>query len=391
MNVPPRRVRLADNTLDHEEMAAVSAVLASGWLSVGAETRFFEEEFACTVGVPDAVAVSSGTAALHLAILSLGLAEGDEVILPSLSFVASAAVVALHGAIPVFADVRSASDLTIDPHDVERLITSRTRAIIVMHYGGFAADLVTLSSIAAAHGVALIEDAAHAPAVSFGTSAIGSLGLIGCFSFHATKNMTTGEGGMVVAREPQLLDRIRSMRSHSISSPTFDRVRGGTDGYNVTALGLNYRPTEISSAIGRVQLRKLSHDRRHRRSLVSIYRQLLREIPGLVVPFDDYKGESAFHLMPILLPPSTNRRAFQAIMREKGIDSSVHYPPTHRFEYYEHRFGSTNRRLPITDAIADRLVSLPLHARMADEDVALVAESTMRTVEALRAQAEAAL
>ena len=248
------RVLLADNTVGQQEIDAVTEVLTSRWLSAGEVTRAFEEEFAAALGVPEAVAVSSGTAALHLAVLALGLRPGDEVVIPSLSFVASAAVVALHGGVPVFADICGERNLTVAPEDVERLIGERTRAVVVMHYGGDPAATERIVASAHARGVKVIEDAAHAPVVRTDNGMLGTLGDIGCFSFFATKNMTTGEGGMVVARDLGLLARIRAMRSHSVSRSTWARLRSGPSAYDVPDLGLNYRPTEMTSALGRVQL-----------------------------------------------------------------------------------------------------------------------------------------
>jgi dTDP-4-amino-4,6-dideoxygalactose transaminase len=375
---PRWRVTLADNTLDDEEVAAAGDVLRSRWLSAGPRTRRFEREFAAALGVPDAVAVSSGTAALHLAVLALGLGPGDEVIVPSLSFVASAAVVARHGGVPVFADVRSARDLTLDPADVRRLLTPRTRAIVAMHYGGFAADVLDLRELARRHDLWLIEDSAHAPVVRHGRGTLGSFGTIGCFSFFATKNLTTGEGGMVVADDPELLDRVRGMRSHCLTASTWQRLHSGDADYAVTGLGLNYRPTEIASAIGLVQLAKLAADRARRRQLVAVYDEALGAVDQLVVPFAGRGGDSAHHLYAVLLPPGVPRAAVRDGLRAAGVQTSVHYPPTHLFPLYRERYPSARRTLPVTEAVAGRLLSLPLHSRMSDADAALVAHTLHR-------------
>ncbi|MEU4210431.1 DegT/DnrJ/EryC1/StrS family aminotransferase [Streptomyces sp. NPDC026206] len=371
-NDPQWKVTVADAAVGAEEAAAVTAVLESRWLSVGAVTRAFEEEFAERLGAADAVAVSSGTAALHLAALALGIGAGDEVITPSLNFVASAEVCALHGARPVFADVRSEQDPVIDPEEVRRLLTGRTRAVFAMHYAGYPADLAALRALCDEHGVALIEDAAHAPLVSVGGAMAGTVGDIGCFSFFATKNLTTGEGGMVVARDPGLLGRIRSMRSHFLTSTTMERMRTGGISYDVPAIGLNYRPTEISSAIGRVQLRRLTADRERRRALSTLYRQRLR---GVGIPFAGRTGDSAHHLATVILPPGADREEVRAALRAAGVQTSVHYPPTHQFSYYRDHHHSTARPLPVTESIAPRLLTLPLHARMSDADAGLVADT----------------
>ncbi|MFC9434476.1 aminotransferase class I/II-fold pyridoxal phosphate-dependent enzyme [Nocardia sp. NPDC057030] len=377
---PEWRVTLADNTIDHEEIEAVTEVLRSRWLSPGQQTRAFEQEFAEALGCADAVAVSSGTAALHLALRALGIGPGDEVILPSLSFVSAAAMVVLQGGTPVFADVRSDVDPTVDPVDVRGLITGRTRAIVAMHYGGYAADLPALVAIARTCGIALIEDAAHAPVVGAAGAMLGAVGDIGCFSFFATKNLTTGEGGMVVAKDSAVLDQVRAARAHCLTASTWDRLHSGAADYDVRAVGLNYRPTEISSAIGRVQLRKLAQDRRCRRELTAGYRARLAAVPGVVVPFADRTDDSALHLMPVLLPTGIDRDKVRTALRDSGIQTSVHYPPTHRFSFYRDNVDSARRPLPITDDIAGRLLSLPLHARMTDADVALVVDRLFDTV-----------
>ncbi len=378
--VPEWRVNLADNTIDDDEIQAVSDVLRSGWLSPGPQTRAFENEFADALGCPAAVAVSSGTAALHLAVLALGIGPGDEVIVPSLSFVASAAMVALQGGTPVFADIRSETDPTIDPADVRSLITERTKAIVAMHYGGYPADLVALAALADEYGIALIEDAAHAPVVRAAGAVLGTVGDLGCFSFFATKNLTTGEGGMVVARDAALLDRIRSARSHCLSSSTWDRLRSGDADYDVSDIGLNYRPTEIASAIGRVQLGKLARDRERRGALTTAYRERLAAVPGIVAPFAHYDGDSARHLMAVLLPDGVDRTGVRSELRERGIQTSVHYRPTHHFTFYRERFGPGRHLLPVTEAVAPRLLSLPLHALMTDDDVALVVDGLSESI-----------
>jgi dTDP-4-amino-4,6-dideoxygalactose transaminase len=375
MTAPQWKVTLADNTIDEQEIRAVCDVLRSRWLSAGPVNREFEREFAGAIGVPDAVAVSSGTAALHLATTTLDLRPGDEVIMPSLTFVASAEVTALQGGTPVFADIVSEHDLTISPDDVRRLITSRTKAIVAVHYAGFPADMPTLCAIAREHGLTLIEDAAHAPVLRAGERMLGAHGDIGCFSFYATKNMTTGEGGMVVARDQVVLDRVRLARSHFIATSSWDRMGRASAGYDVDGIGLNYRPTEISAALGRVQLGKLAADRVRRGELVAIYRAELGEVSGLTIPFTDRTGDTAHHLMVVLLPPTTDREALREALAAAGVQSSVHYPPTHTFSFYTRNFAAARRPLPVTDAIAARLLSLPLHARMTGNDAILVADT----------------
>ncbi|MEU6994159.1 DegT/DnrJ/EryC1/StrS aminotransferase family protein [Streptomyces sp. NPDC046465] len=344
------------------EIDAVTDVLRSEWLSAGPVTEDFEGKYAAALGVQSAVAVSSGTAALHLAFLALGLGPGDEVVLPSLNFVSAAAVVALSGATPVFADVKGPHDLCVDPDDVARRITSRTRAVVAMHYGGHAADLTALARLARTHGIALIEDCAHAPVTDSAHGVLGTVGDIGCYSFFATKNLAMGEGGMVVARDPATGDRIRRLRSHALTVSAQQRHRGGPSLYDVDALGLNYRPTEIGCALGRVQLDALPAAQALRRDAVRMYREQLASLPGLTVPYADRPvEEGAHHLFAVVLPEGTDRAALQDRLRAARIQSGVHYPPTHRFTAYQepHRGGPC--RLPVTEDVMGRQLSLPLH------------------------------
>jgi dTDP-4-amino-4,6-dideoxygalactose transaminase len=375
-----REVSFAENTVDQEEAEAVAAVLKSGWLTADRRTRAFEEEFAAAAGAQDAVFVSSGTAALHLSVLALGLRPGDEVIMPSLSFVSAAAVCALHGVVPVFADIRGAHDLTVDPSDLERLITARTKAIVVMHYGGHPAAVEEARALADRHGLYLIEDAAHSPMVERPSGMLGTIGDIGCFSFFSTKNLTTGEGGMVLARDSAVLARVRGMRSHCIDGSSRSRTASGTSGYDIAGIGLNYRPTEIAAAIGSVQLTKLAADRSLRGALVDRYRRRLSGVPGLTVPFADRTVDSAHHLLAVVLPPGTDRDRVREQLRGAGVPTSVHYPPTHLMTFYRddprglRTAAAATERLPQTEQVVGRLLSQPLHARLTAAEVDHVAD-----------------
>lgn len=385
--IEKRDVQLSDNTVGDEEIAAVAEVLAGRWLSVGPMTRRFEREFAGAVGVADAVAVSSGTAALHVALAASGVGPGDQVIMPSLSFVAGAAMTVLLGATPVFADVCSDHDLTVDADAVRSLVTSRTKAIIAMHYAGYAADIARLREIATDSRVTLIEDAAHAPVVRAPAGMLGTIGDIGCFSFYATKNVAMGEGGIVVAADAGRLAACRAMRSHCMTVSAWDRDRGLQSDYDVTGLGMNYRPTDITCAIGAVQLGRLVSDRERRRSLVIRYRELLTQVPSLILPFADRDlcaEDSALHLLVVLLPQRTNRGAVRDAMRQRGVATSVHYPPTHQFTFYRDRLPAPT--LPTTDRIAGRLLTLPLHARMTEDDAAYVVATLQSSLAEARDQ-----
>src|SRR5450759_1953962 len=291
------RIPLADIDFSSEEEEAVLQVLRSRWLTMGAVTQAFEEEFASYVGVRHAVAVANGTAALHLACIATGLGPGDEVIVPSLTFVASANAIRYTGAVPVFADIESEQDLTISLRSIEQRLTNHTRAIMVMHYGGYPCDMPAIMKLAKAHQLVVIEDAAHAIGSEIEGCKMGVWGDVGCFSFFSNKNMTTGEGGMVITNNDAIAHQLRLLRSHGMTSMSWDRHRGHAWSYDVVDLGYNYRIDEIRAALGRVQLRKLERNNELRRKLTAIYREQLEELaPQIVVPFNKMRGVSACHL-----------------------------------------------------------------------------------------------
>jgi dTDP-4-amino-4,6-dideoxygalactose transaminase len=372
-------ITLADPGIGDQERAVVDRVMRSGWISMGKETEAFETELAGALDAAGAVAVNSGTAALHLAALALGLGPGDEVVVPSLTFVATAAAALMVGARPVFVDVAGPDDLTLDPAAVSAALTTRTRAIVAVHYGGWPAQIGQLRAIADAAGVALVEDAAHAPLVRCPEGMLGTIGDVGCFSFHAAKNITTGEGGMVVSQDPELLDRVRRLRSHGMATPTTQQgKRERMPGYDVAEVGFNYRPTDLAAAIGRVQLARFDREQESRRALTAEYCRLLSGSP-VTLPFalPDNSTPSAHHLLPVLLPTEVDRDRLQADLREGGVHTSVHYPPVHLFSLYRELAAADGRTdgpasLPWTEQLAPRLLSLPLHGRMDPGDVGRV-------------------
>jgi dTDP-4-amino-4,6-dideoxygalactose transaminase len=362
------KIPLADIDFDSREEEAVLEVLKSRWLTMGAVTQAFEEEFAAYVGARFAIAVANGTAALHLACLGIGLGPGDEVIVPSLTFVATANAVRYTGAIPIFADIESEQDLDISVNSIEQKLTERTRAIMVMHYGGYACDMPAIIELARAHGLMVIEDAAHAIGSELEGRKMGVWSNVGCFSFFSNKNMTTGEGGMVVTND-DAADKMRILRSHGMTTMSWDRHRGHAWSYDVVELGYNYRIDEIRAALGRVQLSKLEQNNERRRNLSLLYRQRLEElIPSIVVPFNKPRGTSACHLMPILLPDGCDRISFMEHMKSNGIQTSIHYPPIHKFKTYTEG-GKASYHLPLTENVAGREVTLPLYPGLTDENV----------------------
>jgi dTDP-4-amino-4,6-dideoxygalactose transaminase len=369
------KVPLADVQFNEEEFAAVQNVLKSGWLTMGEITQEFEKEFCSYTGTRYAFAVNNATASLHLACQSIGLGTDDEVIVPSLTFVATANAIRYTGATPIFADITNELDLTISVAAIEQAITERTRAIMVMHYGGYACDMSAILALADKYHLKVIEDAAHAAGSFLEGRHLGTFGAVGCFSFFSNKNMTTGEGGMLITNDEAIADQVRVMRSHGMTSLTWDRHQGHAWSYDVVGLGYNYRIDEIRSALGRVQLRKLKGYNQKRRELTNFYRELVSEmVPSITVPFLNHPGISACHLMPVLLPEGIDRIRFMEWMKSHGIQTSIHYPPIHTFSAFA-RPKEFNWNLQKTENIGGREVTLPLYPGLTHEQAKLVVES----------------
>jgi dTDP-4-amino-4,6-dideoxygalactose transaminase len=374
------RVPLADLEYGLEEETAVLNVLRSKWLTMGAITQELEAQFSRYLGIKHAIAVSNATEALHLACLALGIGPGDEVITPSLSFVATSNAVLYSGAVVKFADVIGMEDLTIDPEDIRQRITSKTKAIIVMHYAGYPCKMNEILSIAQEFNIPVIEDAAHSPGASLDGKYLGTWGAIGCFSFFSNKNLSTGEGGMLVTDRDDIAERVRLLRSHGMTTLTYDRHHGHAYSYDVVDLGYNYRIDEIRSALGIQQLIKLDDNNRHRKEWTEHYWRALAET-DVSLPFRNKEGVPAYHIFPMLLPKGIDRKMFMDNMRANGIQTSIHYPPTHRFTYYQSRYGKIS--LPKTENIAEREVTLPLYPGMGAEKVDLVVGSVINGIKSL--------
>ena len=375
------KVPLTDVTLGEEEALAAADVVRSGWLSQGERVAAFEADFAAMVGVPHAVAVSNCTVGLEIAYAAVGVGPGDEVVMPALTFVATANAARRLGATVVFADVTSDDDLCVDPADVLAKVTPRTRAVVLVHYAGFAADVAAVRAGLGAMGradVAIVEDCAHAPRAGArdGLTRCGALGDVAAFSFFSNKNMTTGEGGMVTTRRGDLDAALRLLRAHGMTTTTWDRHRGHAFTYDVVRVATNARMDEIRAAIGRIQLGRLEGSNRRRAVARGWYldhvARARARLAGLRVPFVEGRfGDGSQHLFVVLLPEGTDRPAVMAAMRGDGIQTSVHYPPTHRFAAYR----DVPAALPRTDALAGRLLTLPLGPAMTEAHVALVVDA----------------
>jgi dTDP-4-amino-4,6-dideoxygalactose transaminase len=376
------RIPLADIDFGPEESAAVQKVLASKWLTMGAVTQEFEQTFAAYIGAKHALAVTNATAALHMSCLAAGLGPGDEAIVPSLTFVATANAIRYTGATPVFADITSANDLNISLASIERLITPRTRAILVVHYGGYPCDMPAILALAEKHGLKVIEDAAHAVGSELDGRKLGVWGQSACFSFFSNKNMTTGEGGMLTTDDDEVAAKFMRLRSHGMTSLTWDRHKGHAFSYDVVDLGYNYRIDEIRAALGLAQLAKLPANNERRRELTQVYRDTLQELtPQVGVPFANYPGVSSAHLMSVLLPAGTNRVAFMESMKAQGVQTSIHYPPIHTFSAYQGDRSALNESLALTDEIGGREVTLPLYPGLTDADVMTVVEAVQKALQ----------
>ena len=362
-------ISLSTPILGDAEKKAVMDVIDSGWITMGERVKQFESEFATLHGFDDAVAVNSCTSGLHIALAALGIGEGDEVLVPSLTFVATINAILYVGATPIFVDVESINEPHISLAKAEEAITERTAAVMIMHYGGYLCDVKAWRKFADKHKLALIEDAAHSPLCD----GVAQQGDITSFSFFSNKNMTTSEGGMLLTRTPELLDKMRNLRSHGMTSVTLDRHKGHAYSYDVINLGFNYRLDEIRAAIGIEQLKKLSEWNQKRRQNSGIYRQILAgNKVGIELPFSE-SNITVGHLMPVLLPKGINRESVMDKLRDNDIQSSIHYPPAHKFTHYQSLYPDVS--LPITEDYCARELSLPLHPELTQAEIEQVCNS----------------
>jgi dTDP-4-amino-4,6-dideoxygalactose transaminase len=362
----PSSVPLYDLRLEPEDIRAVMEVLESGWLTLGPRTHEFEAAFAAHLGVAHAVGVSSCTAALHLAYLAAGVGPGDEVIVPSLTFAATAAAVIYCGGTPVFADILGPHDFGLDPVDVERRIGPRTKAVCAVHFAGYPAAVDRLRALCDAHGLALIEDAAHAPSADLKGRKLGAWGRAAAFSFFSNKILSCGEGGLVATDDDDVAALARSLRSHGMTSGTWSRETRETDSYDVIGLGFNYRLDEPRSALLLSRLARLESEIERRRELTRAYRERLAGVPHLLVPYDDGAvGHSSCYVMPVVVDDDRRRDTVRRRLRDvHGIQTSVFYPAVHEFTAYRERFGE--QHLPQSERVARTEITIPLFAHLDD-------------------------
>lgn len=363
--------------IGERELSAVTETLASGWLTTGPRVKEFEREFAARVGAESALAVSSCTAALHLSLLTHRIGPGDEVITSTMTFAATANVIEHVGARAVLVDVEP-DTLNIDPSAVEACITNRTRAIIVVHYAGHPVELGRLREIAGKRGVYLIEDAAHSLPASYQGQSVGAGSNLAAFSFYATKNMTTGEGGMLTG-PADLVERVRPLALHGMSRDAWKRYdKGGSWYYEVAAPGFKYNMTDPEAAMGLVQLERLPAFSKRRREVVSRYREGLGRQSAIQLPVERPGVEHAWHLFPIRVRTERlrlGRDEFIDRLARLNIGTSVHFIPVHRHPYYREMYGYAPEQFPVAEDAFCRLISLPLDPVLSDDDVGDVIEA----------------
>ena len=358
--------------LGDEEIDEVVHCLRSGWLTTGHKVKQFEREFGEFIGAKHALAVNSCTAALHLALEAVGVGPGDEVITTPMTFTATAAVIEHLGARPVFADC-TAETLNIDPAEIRRRLSPRTKAILPVHFAGQACDMDAIGEVARGAGVPVIEDAAHAIPTRYKGRMIGTLSDVTCFSFYATKNVTTGEGGMVVTDRDDIVERMRLMHLHGMSKDAWKRyTQNGSWSYEILAPGFKYNLTDIAAAIGIHQLRKCQAFHRRRLTIADAYDAAFADLPGISIPRVEDRESHGWHLYVIQMDPerlTIDRDAFIDRLIARNIGVSVHFIPLHVHPYYRERYALQPRDFPNAWTAYERIVSLPIYAKMTDDDV----------------------
>jgi dTDP-4-amino-4,6-dideoxygalactose transaminase len=365
--VPLSAVRLTDADIE-----AANEVYRSGWLTMGPRTQELESAFAEYTGSGHCLAVSSCTAGLHLALSGIGLAPGDEAIVPSITFVASANAIAYTGARPVFTEIAAVDRPWLSAEAAERAITPNTKAIVAVSYGGHPGEIEELRQLAADRGLDLIEDAAHGSGSWLGDRHLGTFGRAGAISFSAGKNLGVGEGGVLLTEDEELAERARLMRWHGVTRSIWERHRASTESYDVAGLGFNYRIDDARAALARSRLRRLDADNQRRAALASVYRDELGDLGGLALlaaPPESARVSNS--MFAVVVDEGVDRDAFRDSLAQAGIQTSVHFSPVHRFELY----SDSGAELPVSDAFAARAVSLPMFAEMEEGQQAQVIEA----------------
>ncbi len=360
---------------DKQEEEAVVETIRSKWISTGPKCTELESMFKNMLHVNNAVSLSNCTDALHLALRVLNIQEGDEVICPSLTFAATVNSIRYLNALPVFADISSPEDLSIDPKSIEEKITSKTKAIIVVHFAGFPCDMQSITAIAKKYDLKVIEDSCHGPLSEYQGNKLGTIGDIGCFSFFSNKNISTGEGGMIVTNNDDYERRIRLLRSHGMTTMSYERAKGHATTYDIVDLGYNFRLDDIRASIGIVQMKKLPEDLNKRAIIRSLYLERLLLNPFIFVPYSENSEFVSNYILPVVLKNSTSekRDRIREKLHEIGIQTSVHYPAVHRFTIYSHLQAD----LPNTEYVTDNEITLPMYSTLTNAEIEFICSSLL--------------
>ena len=374
------KVQLCELNYSNEESTAVEKVLSSKWLTMGENVKKFDNNFSKFLGGNVySSAVSSCTAALHISILGLNLNPNDEVIMPALTFVANANVINLSGCKPVLADSTSLENPNISLETIKKVFTKKTKAIYVVHFAGFPCDMVPIIKFCKKNKIYLIEDVAHAPGASINNKMCGTFGDVSCFSFYSNKNLSTGEGGMLVTKNKKLSEHFQKIRSHGMTAATLDRHKGRASSYDVISPGLNYRLDEIRGALGVVQLSKLKAGNKKRKKLTERYYKNLDKF-SIGLPFSKLskKYKSAYHIMPVILPEECETEEIRNSLKNVGIQTSMHYPSFYNFSFYKEIFEKNNS--PISSEFIQREITLPLYPNLSLKEVDYVCDSLKKAL-----------
>ena len=366
------KIPLFNLNFDEKEANAAAETIKSGWISTGPKCEELEKMFVDMFHVNYAVSISNCTDALHLCCLVSGVKPGDEVICPSLTFAASANCIRYVGATPIFCDIVGPDHINIDPNEIEKKITDKTKAILVVHMAGFPCKMDEIMAIAKKHNLKVIEDACHGPLSEYKGKKLGTIGDCAAFSFFSNKNISTGEGGMFISNNKEMADKARLLRSHGMTTMSYQRAGGHATAYDIVELGYNFRLDDIHAAIAIEQLKKLPTDLEQRIAVRNRYIELLSKVENVIVPFADNKEFTSNYIMPIIVTKGTveDRDAIRNKIHEAGIQTSVHYPAIHRFSIYK-EYGAV---LPQTEFVTDHEITLPMYAALTMEQIEYVVE-----------------
>ncbi len=372
------KIPLFQLNFGEEEIQAVTDTIHSKWISTGPKCEELEKQFIEMFHVNYAVSLSNCTDALHLACIICDIKPDDEIICPSLTFAASVNCIKYVGATPVFCDIAGPDHININPDIIEKLITKKTKAIIVVHMGGFPAKMDEIMAIAKKHNLKVIEDSCHGPLSEYKGKKLGTIGDVGCFSFFSNKNISTGEGGMLITNNEAMATRARLLRSHGMTTMSYQRASGHATSYDIVDLGYNFRLDDIRASIAVVQMNKLEKDLGKRILVRQRYVEQLSKINGIIIPFADNTEFVSNYIMPVVLKSSSEikRDRVREVLHSAGIQTSVHYPAIHRFSIYK----GNNAILPQTEYVTDNEITLPMYASLSFDEIDFIVETLDKAI-----------